>query len=97
MGTVTTAGWNGGYGNCVVIYHGNGISTLYGHMNKIADGVKVGSTVQKGQVIGYVGTTGRSTGYHLHFSVLNTNDPNNVGGYVNPDKYLPDGYYVKRN
>jgi len=96
MGTVTTAGWNGGYGNCVVIYHGNGISTLYGHMNRIADGIKVGATVQKGQVIGYVGTTGRSTGYHLHFSVLNTNDPSNVGGYVNPDKYLPDGYYQKR-
>ncbi|MBR0231017.1 MAG: peptidoglycan DD-metalloendopeptidase family protein [Clostridia bacterium] len=96
MGTVTTAGWNGGYGNCVIIYHGNGISTLYGHMNRIADGIKVGVTVQKGQVIGYVGTTGRSTGYHLHFSVLNTNDPNNMGGYVNPDNYLPDGYYTKR-
>ena len=96
MGTVTTAGWNGGYGNCVIIYHGNGISTLYGHMNKIADGIKVGATVQKGQVIGYVGTTGRSTGYHLHFSVLDTYAKDSVGGYVNPDKYLPDGYYVKR-
>ena len=89
-GTVTTANWNGGYGNCVMIYHGNGVSTLYGHMNKIADGIKIGSTVQKGQVIGYVGTTGRSTGYHLHFSVLVN------GSYDNPDKYLPDGYYTKR-
>ena len=88
----------GGYGYCVVIYHGNGISTLYGHMDKIADGIKYKSIVKAGQVIGYVGTTGRSTGYHLHLSVIDTNSySSKSGNYVNPNKYLPDGYYTKKS
>lgn len=103
-GIVTRASWNGGYGNCVIIYHGDGISSLYAHCDNGNSSrptyeVKVGDSVKKGQVIAYVGTTGRSTGYHLHFGVINE-DPSaqtSLGGkYVNPNLYLPDGYYVKK-
>ena len=66
-GTIITAGSVSGYGNCVVINHGNGITTLYGHMSSIA--VRVGQKVSKGQTIGYVGSTGNSTGPHLHWEV----------------------------
>jgi murein DD-endopeptidase MepM/ murein hydrolase activator NlpD len=66
-GAVVLAGVNGGYGNCVVIYHGGGMSTLYGHQSRV--GVSVGDRVTQGQVIGYVGSTGVSTGPHLHFEV----------------------------
>ena len=66
-GTVISAGWNGGYGNCVMINHGNGYTTVYGHMSRIA--VSSGQTVSMGQVVGYVGSTGNSTGPHLHFEV----------------------------
>ncbi len=66
-GTVTLASYNGSYGNCVMISHGGGVVTVYGHCNSIA--VKVGQTVKEGDVIAYVGTTGRSTGNHLHFEV----------------------------
>jgi len=75
-GKVISAGWNGGYGNCVVVDHGNGISTLYGHASKLC--VSKGQTVTKGSVIAKVGTTGASTGNHLHFEVLingKTTDP----------------------
>ncbi len=67
-GRVERAGWNnGGYGNYVIINHGNGIQTLYGHQSKIL--VKAGDTVARGQQIGMIGSTGRSTGPHLHFEV----------------------------
>ncbi len=102
-GVVTRASWNSGFGNCVIIYHGDGISSLYAHCDNGTKSrptyeVKVGDTVKAGQVIAYVGTTGRSTGYHLHFGVINTNSYSSLSGnYVNPNKYLPDGYYTKRN
>ncbi len=64
-GTVTTAGWNGGYGKMVEVDHGNGLTTRYGHLSEID--VRVGEKVRIGQVIGKIGSTGRSTGPHLHY------------------------------
>ena len=64
-GIVTSSGWNGGYGNAITIDHGRGFSTLYGHMSQLIAGV--GQMVAPGQVIGLVGSTGNSTGPHLHF------------------------------
>ena len=61
------SGWGGGYGLCVYLDHGNGYSTRYGHMSQVL--VNVGDVVQKGQVIGYVGSTGDSSGPHLHFEI----------------------------
>lgn len=66
-GSVTFAGWAGGYGNFVTIDHGNGLVTAYGHQSRIA--VSSGTSVQRGDVIGYIGSTGDSTGPHLHFEV----------------------------
>ncbi|EJT05403.1 peptidoglycan DD-metalloendopeptidase family protein [Rhizobium sp. CCGE 510] len=66
-GKVISAGWTGGYGNMVEVDHGNGISTRYGHMSQVL--VKVGDTVGRNDVIGLAGSTGRSTGTHLHYEV----------------------------
>jgi murein DD-endopeptidase MepM/ murein hydrolase activator NlpD len=66
-GKVILAGWNGGYGNCIVINHGNGYKTVYGHLRQIK--VKEGQWVTKGEEIGIIGNTGNSTGPHLHFEV----------------------------
>lgn len=79
-GTVIIAGWQGGYGNLTVIDHGGGISTAYGHQSAIS--VSVGQSVGQGQAIGAVGSTGHSTGPHLHFEVRVN------GGAVNPLGYL---------
>ncbi len=68
----TASGWSGGYGLNIRIDHGNGIRTLYAHLDKIL--VDPGQRVKKGDVIGMMGTTGRSTGVHLHFEVMNTNN-----------------------
>ncbi len=80
-GTVIFAGWNGGYGNCVMISHGGGVVTLYAHMSEIA--VNEGASVSQGTVIGYVGSTGQSTGAHLHFETRVYDDPQD------PLNYLP--------
>ena len=66
-------GWNGGYGNYIVVSHDNGTQTLYAHLSKVI--VEKGWRVVKGQVIGYVGNTGRSTGPHLHFEVRGAQNP----------------------
>ncbi len=68
-GHVERAGWQGGYGNAVVIRHNKEYSTLYGHMSGLAPGVQPGKRVRQGEVIGYVGSTGMSTGPHLHYEV----------------------------
>lgn len=68
-GTVTTRKYSSTYGYYIVINHNNGYYTLYAHMNKFASGISVGDTVSKGQLIGYVGSTGVSTGPHIHFEV----------------------------
>ncbi len=82
-GKVTSAGWSGGYGRMIEIDHGNGLSTRYGHLSEI--GVKVGDQIKIGQVIGEVGSTGRSTGPHLHYETRID------GEAVDPQKFLRAG------
>ena len=69
-GVIKKAGWCGGGGNCVVIKHNSTYQTIYAHMSKFAKGVRAGVRVKQGQTIGYVGSTGKSTGPHLHYEVL---------------------------
>lgn len=76
----TNRGWGGGYGNHIIINHGNGFTTLYGHLSQI--NVSRGQWVNQGQVIGIMGTTGWSTGVHLHFEIRKN------GGAQNPMNYL---------
>jgi murein DD-endopeptidase MepM/ murein hydrolase activator NlpD len=82
-GTVTAAGWSGGYGRMVEVEHANGVATRYGHLSEID--VKVGQPIRLGQVVGRLGSTGRSTGPHLHYETR-------VGGEaVDPEKFLRAG------
>jgi murein DD-endopeptidase MepM/ murein hydrolase activator NlpD len=69
-GVVEAAGWEGGYGKYVKIKHNNGYETAYGHMSAFAKGLEVGKRVRQGQVIGFVGSTGQSTGAHVHYEIL---------------------------
>jgi murein DD-endopeptidase MepM/ murein hydrolase activator NlpD len=82
-GTVSNAGWSGGYGKMVEIDHGNGLSTRYGHLSQID--VKVGDEIRIGQVVGRMGSTGRSTGPHLHYETRID------GEAVDPQKFLNAG------
>lgn len=79
-GEVVKSGLSGGYGNIVQISHGNGIETIYGHNSKVA--VSAGQTVKKGQIISYAGSTGRSTGPHVHYEIRVN------GTAVDPIKFL---------
>lgn len=80
QGTVTHSGWYGGYGNMILIDHGDGVRTLYGHCSSLL--VTPGQSVKKGQVIGKVGNTGHSTGPHLHYEVLTNGVPQNPEGFL---------------
>lgn len=79
-GVIVWSGWMGGYGYAVVIDHGNGLSTLYGHNSELA--VDEGQSVSKGQVVAYAGSTGNSTGPHVHFEVRENGDPVDPIGYL---------------
>lgn len=87
-GKVVAAGYNGGYGNCVDVDHGNGVVTRYGHLSKIS--VKVGERVVAGQKIGAVGSTGRSTGPHLHYEIRIN------GETIDPMIYLRAGQEIAK-
>ena len=89
-GVVKKAGWCGGGGNCVKIKHNSTYQTVYAHMSKFARGIKTGVRVKQGQTIGYVGSTGKSTGPHLHYEVIVN------GKKVNSQKLkLPSGKILK--
>ena len=89
-GVVKKAGWCGGGGNCVKIKHNSTYQTIYAHMSKFARGIKSGVRVKQGQTIGYVGSTGKSTGPHLHYEVIVN------GKKVNSQKLkLPSGKVLK--
>ena len=79
-GVIVWSGWMGGYGYAVVIDHGNGLSTFYGHNSELA--VDEGQSVSKGQVVAYAGSTGNSTGPHVHFEVRENGDPVDPMGYL---------------
>ena len=91
-GTITRAKWCGGGGNCIKIKHNSTYETVYAHMKNFAKGIKVGKKVKQGQIIGYVGSTGMSTGPHLHYEVIVN------GKKVNSQKLkLPSGKVLKDN
>jgi len=91
-GTITRAKWCGGGGNCIKIKHNSTYETIYAHMRNFAKGMKVGKKVRQGQIIGYVGSTGMSTGPHLHYEVIVN------GKKVNSQKLkLPSGKVLKDN
>ncbi len=89
-GKITKAGWCGGGGNCVKIKHNRKYQTVYAHMSKFGRGIKKGVRVKQGQIIGYVGSTGMSTGPHLHYEVIEN------GKKINSQKLkLPSGKILK--
>ena len=91
-GVIKKAGWCGGGGNCVVIKHNSTYQTVYAHMSKFARGIRNGVRVKQAQTIGYVGSTGKSTGPHLHYEVIVN------GKKINPQKLkLPSGKILKGN
>jgi len=91
-GTITRAKWCGGGGNCIKIKHNSTYETIYAHMKSFAKGIKVGKKVRQGQIIGFVGSTGMSTGPHLHYEVIVN------GKKVNSQKLkLPSGKVLKDN
>jgi hypothetical protein len=82
-GHVVFAGWRGGFGKLVEVRHPNGIATLYGHLNRFGRGIRSGTSVLQNQTIGYVGSTGMSTGPHLHYEVRR------LGSAINPRRLDP--------
>jgi len=91
-GTITRARWCGGGGNCIKIKHNSTYETIYAHMKNFARGIREGVRVKQGQIIGYVGSTGKSTGPHLHYEVIKN------GKKINSQKLkLPSGKTLKDN
>ena len=91
-GKIMKAGWCGGGGNCGKIKHNSMYQTVYAHMSKFGRGIKKGVRVKQGQIIGYVGSTGLSTGPHLHYEVIKN------GKKINSQKLkLPSGKILKNN
>lgn len=84
-GMVVEANYLGGLGKCVTLFHGLGVSTKYGHLSKIV--VKEGQKIKRGTIIGYTGSTGRSTGPHLHYEILLNGKP------VNPLEYIQESFF----
>jgi murein DD-endopeptidase MepM/ murein hydrolase activator NlpD len=80
-GIVAEAGWRGSYGRFIRIRHGGGLETAYAHLSRFARGMKVGRRVRQDDLIGYVGTTGRSTGPHLHYEVRRNGKPHDPLGF----------------
>jgi murein DD-endopeptidase MepM/ murein hydrolase activator NlpD len=76
-GTVSFVGWNGGHGKTVIVQHRNGYSTLYGHLSSYGEGIRKGKKVEQGEIIGRVGSTGLSTGPHLHYTLMRHGKPIN--------------------
>ena len=89
-GVIKKARWCGGGGNCIKIKHNSAYETIYAHMKSFARGIKEGLRVKQGQIIGYVGSTGKSTGPHLHYEVIKN------GKKINSQKLrLPSGKILK--
>src|SRR6516225_8173410 len=82
-GVIFLAGPYSGYGNLVAIYHTNGITSRYGHLSRVA--VQQGQRVKRGDLIGYAGSTGRSTGPHVHYELRVNDQPVNPIGYIGRD------------
>lgn len=95
-GEVEYAGWNGGYGKYVRIRHRDPYKTVYAHLSRFADGVEPGARVQQGEVIGYVGTTGQSTGPHLHYEVMVAGEQVNPQGLDIPTGRTLEGAELAR-
>ena len=90
-GTITFCGWKGGYGKCLIVKHNDKYTTLYAHLSKYKKGISKGSYVTQGDVIGYVGSTGYSTGPHLHYEFIVN------GKHVDPFKQtLPPSLPLKK-
>ena len=94
-GRVQFAGRKGGYGNVVIIDHGKGISTVYGHMSRFGRSLRVGRTVSQGETIGYVGMTGLATGPHLHYEYRIKGVQKNPATLPMPTTEIPSGYMVE--
>jgi murein DD-endopeptidase MepM/ murein hydrolase activator NlpD len=83
-GKVISAGWDGALGKAVRIRHGNGYKTIYGHLRGFARGIRRGARVEQNQIVGYVGSTGRATGPHLHYTMLYNDRAINPMTFKNP-------------
>jgi murein DD-endopeptidase MepM/ murein hydrolase activator NlpD len=94
-GRVVFVGRKGGYGNVVIIDHGKGIKTLYGHMSRFGKGMRAGRKVSQGETIGYVGSTGLATGPHLHYEYMVNGAQKNPAKIPMPRTEIPSKYMAE--